>query len=194
MGFCSVFLVIVHLFGTLKLCCEFSQIMPETGEIAPVVGGLGLCRVRREHFGGESGGPEGVFVEVAVCGLQALAFWAEAALALVWGFPEGGEERFPFRRVIREIWMGMGVGRGGHGRTGVDLRGLPGAWKKVDRRSWIGDDGFQESDFWRVMHFLDSVRALDEAQELRCVGDIGNPLLSVCGRLVFPRRGRWQAW
>ena len=99
--------------------------MPEAGEVAPVVSGLGLRGVRDKHLGRELGGPEGDFVEVAVVGLQALAFFAVTALALFCRFPEGGEERFPFRRVFRKIRVSMGVGRKGHAN---EKSGSGGGW------------------------------------------------------------------
>ena len=83
--------------------------MPETGEVAPVVGGLGLCRVRREHFGGESGGPEGDFVEVAVSGIQAAALLTGLSLALGCSVAKRRKQQLPLGWVLREILMGMGV-------------------------------------------------------------------------------------
>jgi hypothetical protein len=65
-------------------------------EVAPVPGGFGFGGIRREHFGGEFGGPVGDFVEVAVLGAQVAAFFAMLALALLLAVTEGDKERFPF--------------------------------------------------------------------------------------------------
>ena len=52
---------------------EFAEIMPEAGEVAPLVGGFGFLGVGREHFGGEFCGVVGDFVEVAVLGFETRA-------------------------------------------------------------------------------------------------------------------------
>ena len=83
--------------------------MPETCEIAPVVSGLRLCRGRREHLGGEFGGPEGDFVEVAMCGIKIEALLARFSLALRHGVSKWSKQQLPFGRVTGAIRMGMGV-------------------------------------------------------------------------------------
>lgn len=93
---------------------EFSEVVPEPDEVTPLVGGISI-RSRLEHFCSELGGPVGDFVEVAVVGLESSTFFAGFALALLFSVAEGSEERFPFFRIIREGWMGVGVGRMGHG-------------------------------------------------------------------------------
>ena len=80
----------------LKFPREFPQIMPEPGEVAPIVGGFGLGGIRGEHLRGELGGPVCDFVEVAVVGFQIAAFPAGVALTLIRSITERGEERFPF--------------------------------------------------------------------------------------------------
>ena len=93
--------------------------MPEAGEIAPIVGGLGLCRIRREHFGGELGGPKGDFVEVAVCGIQVAALLAGLSLALRSSVAKRRKQGLPCGRVSGEIRMAVGVS--GHGGVGGPL-------------------------------------------------------------------------
>jgi len=72
------------------------------------------------HFGGEFGSPPCDFVEVAVVGFHPFAFLASVALAFVFSFAEGGEQRFPFFLGL----PGKGVGEGaapGRGRLAVGL-------------------------------------------------------------------------
>ena len=107
---------------------EFSEIMPEAGEVAPLVSGLGLLGIFREHFGGEFGGVVGHFIEVAVGGFHLFAFLAEFALALVCRITKRGEERFPF--LLRSFGKGMRVGRLGHWGQRSRLRG------QTRRRRW----------------------------------------------------------
>ncbi len=80
----------------LPLRGGLSEVMPESGEEAPVVGGFCLGGDWGKHFRGELGGPEGDFVEVAMIWFHALALIAVIALALVFCIPEWGEERLPF--------------------------------------------------------------------------------------------------
>jgi len=84
------------------------------------VGGFGFGGILGEHFGGEFCGVVGDFVEVAVAGVHAFAFFAGVALALGFGvFAEGGEEGFPGGGVRVggfAVRVGGGVGVGGHGR------------------------------------------------------------------------------
>lgn len=68
---------------------ELPEIMPESGEVAPVPGGLLLGRLWGKHFRGELGGPEGDFIEMAVVGCEILAFVTVFSLALI----RGGAER-----------------------------------------------------------------------------------------------------
>lgn len=84
--------------------------MPESGEIAPIVGGYGFGGIRREHFRSELGSPPSDFIQMAVIGFEITALIASLTLALIRGLPEGGEERLPFGRVAREIRMGVCVG------------------------------------------------------------------------------------
>lgn len=93
--------------------------MPEAGEVAPLVGGLGFLGNFREHLGGKFGGVVGDFVEVAVLGFEICARFAGVALAFVFARAERGEEGFPGGGVrvggcaVREFG---GVGVEGHGR------------------------------------------------------------------------------
>ncbi len=74
---------------------ELSQIMPESGEVAPIVCGFGFAGIWSEHFGCEFRRPEGDFVEVAVIGIKTPAFSTFLALALIQTITEWGEKRFP---------------------------------------------------------------------------------------------------
>jgi hypothetical protein len=80
----------------LPFWSEFSEVMPESGEEAPVVGGFRLGGDWGKHFRSELGSPEGDFVEMAMIWFHALALIAVIALALVFCISERGEERFPF--------------------------------------------------------------------------------------------------
>ena len=73
---------------------EFSEVVPEAGEVGPLAGGVAV-RAFGEHFAGEFCGEVGDFVEVAVLGFEVLAVFAILALALVFSRTEGGEEGFP---------------------------------------------------------------------------------------------------
>ena len=75
---------------------ELPEVMPEAGDVAPLVGRFGFLGIFREHFGGEFCSLVGDFVEVSVVVIHTLAFLAGVALALVFAFAEGGEEGFPF--------------------------------------------------------------------------------------------------
>ena len=75
----------------LKLWGKLPEIMPESGEIAPVPGRLPLGGLRVEHFRRELSGPPGDLVEVAVVGVPILAFPAGIALALILCLTERGE-------------------------------------------------------------------------------------------------------
>ena len=79
----------------MPIRCEFSEIVPESGEIAPGVGVGGLWGIWRKHFGGELGGPEGDFIEVAVGGLKLLAFFALFSLAAFPFITERREKQLP---------------------------------------------------------------------------------------------------
>ena len=85
--------------------------MPEAGEVAPVVSGVGFVRVGSEHVGGELGGPEGDFIEVAVGGIKVATLLAGLSLALGRSIAKGRKQQLPFGRVPGEIRMGVGVGR-----------------------------------------------------------------------------------
>ena len=69
MGICCFFEI------GLKNVREFSQIMPEAGEVAPLLGGFAL-RAFGEHVGGELGGEVSDFVEVPVVLVQGFAMRA----------------------------------------------------------------------------------------------------------------------
>ncbi len=75
---------------------EFSEVVPEAGDVAPLVGGFGFGGIRGGHFGGKFCGVVGDFVEVAVVGEEVTALFAAVPLALVFRNAEGGEEWFPF--------------------------------------------------------------------------------------------------
>jgi hypothetical protein len=92
---------------------EFPEVMPESGEVAPVVGGFGGGRVWGKHFGSELGGPEGDFVEVSVVWGEVPAFSAVFFLTFLRPASERSEQGFPMGRVTWKIRMGMGVD--GHG-------------------------------------------------------------------------------
>ena len=82
---------------------EFSQIMPQPGEVSPLVGGFPVWP-RREHLSGESRRPPGDFVQMAVKGIERRA---KSAF-----FPSQSrtirrKKRFPFFR--RFIFQRMGV-------------------------------------------------------------------------------------
>ena len=79
---------------------------------------LGVFRLSREaqvKAMRKSSRSQSRVAEVAVVGLESSTFFAGFALALLFSVAEGSEERFPFFRIIREGWMGVGVGRMGHG-------------------------------------------------------------------------------
>lgn len=75
----------------LPLGGEFTEVVPEAGEVAPLAGGFAIG-ARREHLGGELGGEMGDFVEVTVPTVEGSTFGAGIA-------SEGGavwsEKRFP---------------------------------------------------------------------------------------------------
>ena len=61
---------------------ELSKIMPESGEVTPLVCSSRLGGVLWKHFRGKPEGPVGDFVEVAVCGIKIAALLAGLSLAL----------------------------------------------------------------------------------------------------------------
>ena len=86
--------------------------MPQSGEVAPCVGGFGFGGIRGEHFRGEPGGPEGDFIEVTVGGTQVSAFLAVLTLAICFLIAERRKKRFPVLFCIfgvREIRVGVGI-------------------------------------------------------------------------------------
>ena len=78
----------------LPFGCKFPEIMPQSGEVTPLVGGVSVW-AGGKHFGGKFSSPVGDFVEVAVLGLHAFTFSAVIALAVSFPGTEGREEGFP---------------------------------------------------------------------------------------------------
>jgi len=114
----------------LKLVSVFSEIVQRAGKRCFMAQSNRMAEIPSQHshvpkvnvqwlvWAGKIGHTEMIIevsglIEAAVLGVEVSAFGAVFALALICGFPEAGEERFPLGRVMREIGMGMGVG--GHG-------------------------------------------------------------------------------
>jgi hypothetical protein len=91
----SPFAVTAICSAFLPFRCEFPEIIPKPGEVAPGVSGFGFCGVGREHFRSKLGSPEGDFIEVAVGSAQVSALLAGLTLAIRFLITERCEKRFP---------------------------------------------------------------------------------------------------